>query len=236
MLRLSMNAEQIEVRKRDGEQRSIRLAMRRRVVVALAALAAVLVPLAALGASEDWWFLKSGGAPEPTAAPQVVKAGEWAGHAWRLIAYPSATDGLCFSITPTDSGDGGEGGAMGCAPFVGVERTPRSKSPKMTITFLTSSSEQLPAYIAGPVIEDASEVEIRLGSGDVVRVTTFAAPEPLQHVRFYATPLPPGSQANPLSPVGFLKSIAGLDATGTVVACLAPRTAADGTSSLSDCH
>jgi hypothetical protein len=236
MLRLSMRAEQIDVLEVDGERISIRLATRRRVVVASAALAAVLVPLAALGASEDWWFLKSGGAPEPTAAPQVVKSGEWDGQAWQLVAYQSSTDGLCFSITPTASGDRGEGGAMGCAPFVGVKRTARSKSPEMTITFLTASSERLPAYIAGPVIEQASEVEIRLGSGDVLRVPAFAAPEPLEHVRFYATPLPPGSEANPLSPAGFLKSIAGLDATGTVVACLEPRTGKDGSSSLSECR
>ena len=31
----------------------------------------------------------------PTSAPQVVKEGEWDGQPWQLIAYPSATHGLC---------------------------------------------------------------------------------------------------------------------------------------------
>lgn len=234
MLRVSRRAEQIDVLEHDVGRRSIRLARRRRSVVAFAALAAVLVPLAALGASEDWWFFKSGGAPEPTAAPQVVRSGQWHGQAWQMIAYPTAT-GLCFSITPTASGNRGEGGAMACAPFGSVQGTPRSKLPGITMIF-TRSSEWLPAYVAGVVIEQASEVEIRLGSGDVLRVPTFAAPEPLQHVRFYAAQLPPRSEPNPLSAEGFLKSIAGLDANGTVVACLAPDTAEDGSASLSNCR
>jgi hypothetical protein len=233
-----MTAEQVGFMKRGGERRPARFVIRRRLVLAFAVLAAVLVPLAAFGAANEWWFLRFGGTPVPTTAPQVVKEGEWNGHPWQLIAYPSATVGLCVSITPKDSRDTGEGGALGCGPFVGVARTPESKaSPDMTITFLAGdATEKLPAYIVGPVIEEASVVEVRFGDGDVLRVPTFAGPEPLQHVRFYAAQLPTDIQLTPRTAAASLRWVAGLDASGNVVACLAPKTAKDGISSVSACR
>lgn len=227
-----------DVLERAGERRSAGLVTKRRLVMVVAILAAVLVPLAAVGAANEWWFLKFGSAPTPTKAPGVVKEGEWDGHPWQLIAYPSGTDGLCFSVTPKRSTGVGEGGALACGPFAGVARTPETKeSPDMTITFLSgSASKELPAYIAGPVIGKASEVEIRLGNGDVLRVPTFAGPEPLQHIRFYATQLPSGLQTTPRRFPTFLKWVAGLDANGNIVACAAPLTAKNGISSLSDCR
>jgi hypothetical protein len=127
----------------------LRLPTKRRLIVALALLAAALVPLAALGAASDWWFLQDHG-PAPVSAPNVVKEGEWSGHPWQLTAYPSGTD-LCFSVTPAGSNADGSGGATNCAPFAGVP-TPETKgSSKMTITFLSGAAgTELPAYIAGP--------------------------------------------------------------------------------------
>ena len=206
---------------------------RRRIVIVSVVLAAVLVPLAALAATNDWWFLKFGGVPTPTHAPLVVKEGRWDGHPWQLFAYPSTTVGLCVSVTPKHSA--GEGAAMGCAAFAGIPRTPETKaSPDMTITYLSgSASAELPAYIAGPVIENASTVEIRFANGDVLRVPTFAAPEPLSHIRFYITPLPAADQTTPST---FPTWVAGLDTNGNVVACLAPLAANDGISPFSDCR
>ena len=217
---------------------TVRLVTKRRLILVVAVLAAVLVPLAAIGGASDWWFLRSGGAPIPTAAPQVVKEGEWDGHPWQLVAYPSATHGLCVSITPNDSRDKGEGGAMGCGPFVGVARTPESKaSDDMTITFLAGGgSERLPAHIVGPVIEEASSVEIRFGDGDVLRVPTFAGPESLPHVRFYAAQMPFNVRFTPGTAAAFPAWVAGLDANGNVVACLAPRAELEGVSARSDCR
>jgi hypothetical protein len=225
-----------DVLERAGERRSARFVTRGRLVMFFAVLAAVLVPLAALGAAHDWWFLKFGNGPTPTKTPVVVKQGEWDGHPWQLIAYASTTDGLCVSVTP--KGSAGEGAAMGCGTFAGIARTPETKaSPDMTITFLSgSASKKLPAYIAGPVIDKASAVEIRFASGNVLRVPTFAAPEPLSHIRFYATQLPAGDQATPRTLPTFLKWVAGFDANGNVVACLAPLTAKDGISPLADCR
>ncbi|MEJ7791160.1 MAG: hypothetical protein WKF65_04220 [Gaiellaceae bacterium] len=230
---------EIEVMERAVERRSVSLFTPRRLVLAFVVLAAVLMPVAALGAAKDWWFLRYGGTPVPTTAPQVVKEGEWNGHRWQLIAYPSATHGLCISFTPKDSGDNGGGGALGCGSFVGVARTPEAKaSPDMTITFMAAdATEQLPARIVGAVIDEASVVEIHFVDGDVLRVPTFAGPEPMQHVRFYAARLPANFRLTPENFTRVFPSwVAGLDASGSVVACSAPRTAKDGISSLSDCR
>jgi hypothetical protein len=241
ILRPSMSAEQTDVAERTGGRAWRRLPTRRRLVSALAALAAVLVPVAALGSANDWWFLKFGGTPVPTTAPQVVKEGEWNGHPWQLIAYPSATHGLCISITPKDSRVDGAGGAMSCAPLVGFARTPESGAgPDVAITLLAGAGgKKLPDHIVGAVIEEASVVEVRFGDGDVLRVPTFAGPEPLQHVRFYAAQLPTAMRLAPgtfAEFAEFLEWVAGLDANGTVVACSATRTADDGSSPLSDCR
>jgi hypothetical protein len=154
-----------------------RLLTKRRVILALALLAGALVPLAALGGASDWWFLQDGG-PTPVSAPDVVKEGEWSGHRWQLIAYRSTGVGLCVSVTPVGSDSGGSGGAMGCAPFAGVPRTVETRgSSEMTITFLIgAASSELPAYIAGPMIDKASTVEIHFGTGEVLRLPSNAGP------------------------------------------------------------
>jgi hypothetical protein len=228
-------ATEIDVMERAVEGHSVHW---RRLLFAFAVLVVVSVPLAAIGAANDWWFLNNGGAPVPTSAPQVVKEGEWDGQPWQLIAYPSATHGLCVSITPKDSGTAGEGGAVSCGPFVGFES---KASPATSITFLAGGgSAKLPAYIAGPVVAEASVVEVRFGGGKVLRVPTVAGPEPLHHVRFYVAQLPTEIQLTiqltPGTAISSLSSVAGLDPTGRVVACLAPQALAKtGVSSLSDC-
>jgi hypothetical protein len=214
----------------DGAGGSVRT--KRRLIIALAVLAALLIPLVAVGAVNDWWFFKNGYAPTPTSSPVVVKVGTWAGRPWELVAYRSTTDGLCFAVTATNSttpGAPGLGAAMGCAPFVGIARTKETKAtPEMTITYMSrAGNKQFPAYVAGPVISRASQVEIRFTDGQILRVPTFAAPTSLGRVRFYATPLP----THEFVP----KSVAGLDSNGNVIACLVPGKALDGISPLSAC-
>ena len=160
-------------------------------MVLAAVLAAVLVSLAAVRATNDWLFPESGSSPTPKQAPNVVKQGEWNGHPWQLAAwrsesqsarFPFTPDGLCFSVTARGFPAGGEGGDTSCVgAFAGIEPTPETKtSSEITITFLSgTASEQLPAYIAGPVIGKATAVEVRFGNGDVLRVPTVAAPERL---------------------------------------------------------
>jgi hypothetical protein len=218
-----------------------RLVSRRHLVVALVVVAAVLIPLAALADANDWWFFRTG-LPVPTSAPVVVTTGEWSGHPWELVAYPSESDGLCFSITPKPADGSSYGGAMTCGPFVGVPRTAATKvSGDMQITFLSGSwTSALPAYIAGPVIEQATTVAIRFEDGKTLRAPTVAAPHPLEHIRFYAAPLPldeyPAETLSGTRHVATITWLAGLDASGRVVACLAPATAKNGVSPLTDCR
>jgi hypothetical protein len=221
-------------------------------MVALALFAAALVSLAALDAASDRWFFQNHDST-PASAPNAVKAGEWSGHPWQLIAYRvhldraiSSAHGLCVSVTPAGSNADDSGGGTACSPFAGVPRTAETKeSSEMTITFLGgAASDELPAYIAGPVIDKASTVVIRFGTGEIPRLPTFGGPASLGHVRFYATQLPasipmpqPGQRIeNQLQPWPPINTLAGLDRDGNVVACLAPRAAVDGVSPLSDCQ
>jgi hypothetical protein len=230
----------------------LHLLPKRRLMLALALLAAALVPVAALGAANDWWFLQSHG-PKPVSAPDVVKEGEWSGHPWQLIAYPSGRVGLCVSVAPAGSTAGGReripfspppGGATSCAPFVGVPTAETKGSSKMTITALSgAASDELPAYIVGPVIDKASTVEIKFGTGEVLRLPTFRGAASLGRVRFYAAQLPatipmpvPGQRIEDQRSFIDIDTLAGLDSDGNVVACLAPRTAVNGISPASDCE
>jgi hypothetical protein len=239
----------------------LRLLTRRRLVLPPALLAAALVSLAALGAAGDWSFRQNDGPtpastpvvakgegsgdpfPSSESAPVVVKEGEWSGRRWQLTAYPSSGHGLCFSVAPLGSSLDGSGGAMSCAPFVGVPRTEETRgSSEMTITFLSGAARPgLPAYIAGPVIDKASTVEIQFGTGEVLRLPTFSGAVSLGRVRFYATQLPASirmPRPDPLiqNQATFINTLAGLDGDGNVVACLAPRTAVGGGSPLSHCQ
>ena len=238
---------------------------KRRLILALVLVAAALISLAALGAASDWWFpqnrgpdpvsapdvVKEGGSsprfqdgPTPGTAPDVVKEGEWSGHRWRLSAYTTG-DGLCVSMSPAGPNASGFGEATACFPFVGVPRTAATKgSSGMTITYLTGApSDELPAYIAGPVIDKASTVEIKFRTGEVLRLPTFSGEASLARVRFYAAQLPPtipmpvpGQRIDPERRFVDIDTLAGLDSDGNVVACLAPRTADDAVSPLSDCQ
>jgi hypothetical protein len=231
------SADWIDVLDRADVNRRAGLVTKRRLILMFVVAAVALVPLTALAAANDWWFIKLNH-PTPTHGPVVVKEGEWAGQKWQLIAYPATTDGLCMSMTPTASASTGEGGAIECSTFATVARTASTKvSPDMTITYLIGGrSKQLPNYIAGPVIDSAATVAIRFGGGQLLRVPTFGAPEPLDHVQFYATQLPASVEPPSMKTFRtFVKWIAGLDSNGKVVACLAPSTAENGISPLSDC-
>jgi hypothetical protein len=222
-------------RERSVHPRRSRLPSKRRLLVLLALLAAVLVPLAALGAVNGWWFFRAGSAPAPANAPVVVREGVWSGRAWQLIAYRSRTDGICFSLTPKGSEATGSSSALTCAPLVGVPRTADTKgSADLTITFLSgAASNLLPAYVVGPVVEEATSVEIRFVNEEVLRVPTFEAPTSIGDVRFYAAQLSRSAGSRAASRV---ERLTGFDDAGNVVACLVPRTLDNSGPSLADCR
>lgn len=75
---------------------------RRRTVLLVSVLAAIIAPLTALAAINHWWFLRAGnGLPRPAQKPVVVTRGSWSGHRWALVAYPSKpfNNGLCWGMT-----------------------------------------------------------------------------------------------------------------------------------------
>ena len=79
----------------------IRRLPRRRTVLTVLVVVAIIAPLSALAANR-WWFLGAG-LPRPTQKPIVVTRGSWAGHRWTLAAYPSYPSskgyGLCWGVT-----------------------------------------------------------------------------------------------------------------------------------------
>jgi hypothetical protein len=241
---LSWQADWTDVLRRAGQTQPSRLAQprrhlrKRRLIIAVVVLVAISIPLAALAAANDWWFLRNTRAPRPLSAPLVLKEAEWGSHTWQMSAYPSGTDGLCVAVTRKDLKDVG---AMGCSPFAGSPHTAATKAtPDMTISYLSGSDTGgRPLYIVGPVIDKASEVEIRFTNGQTIRVPTFSAPAPLEHIRFYATGLSdtvisPSPKSAPVSLIP--KWLAGLDTEGNIVACLVPARAKDGISPLADCR
>lgn len=194
---------------------------RRRILVPAIVVAAIAVPLAAVAASQSWWFFRFGSAPTPITDVKVVKSGTWSGQDWQLLAYLSATDGICFGITPAGSGTDGEGAGMGCAGIEGVPRTSESKPyTPLTITFMSASSGRFPTYIVGPVIDTATEVAIHLADGTVVRAQAFDAPDELGAIRFYATLLPDAPRTQELPPRTHIRKLVGFDRDGEIVACL----------------
>jgi hypothetical protein len=75
------------------------------------------------------------------------------------------------------------------------------------------ASDRFPAYIVGPVVEEAARVRVHLADGESVDIATVPAPDGLnESVRFYASSLP--CDAVP-------KQLIGLAADGSQVAELA---------------
>ena len=215
---------------------------KRRLIVALAALVAVLVPIVAVGAANDWWFLRVGGPFAPAGTPVVVQQSTWDGYAWQLVAYVSTRGDLCFGVVPAGSEPVTSSGAIACSPFVGITRADQTtEGEPLALTYLSGgfgTGDRHHDYIAGPVVDGASQVEIRLVAGQVLRLPTFPAPASVGNVRFY-TGLLPADVSIPRAPGPFsqvVASIAGLDGDGNVVACLVLSAAVDGVSPLSACR
>ena len=196
---------------------------RQRWLVAAAVAAAIVVPVAAatVAARSDWWFFASH-VPAAATPPVVVKSGTWDGKRWELVAYRTASDGICFSMTPSASAtSAGVGAAMNCGGFAPATPSGSPEGGPHGITYLSGSSPELPTYVVGPVIDTADEVVIYFANGDVLRTPAFDAPASLGAVRFYAARVPE-SVVRP--PIGHgetsLQKLLGLNKDGQVVACL----------------
>jgi hypothetical protein len=195
-------------------QRARRPLWKRSWIVLTAVLIAVLVPLAAIGSEENWWFLREEGmGPKPATDVVVVKSGTWNGYDWELVAYVSSTGGICYGIQPTRLGKPTAGGNLSCGP---------STISGSEAALGWGKGEQLTPYVIGAVSEKAEQVEIYFTGGQVVRTPTIAAPKALgSRVRFYATPFPSGVDFPGKSLSDPVEKFIGLDGEGKIVACLA---------------
>jgi hypothetical protein len=208
-------------------RRPLRLRGKGRLVVAIAVIAAVLIPVIAMGAENDWWFMRAGG--ESFNSPVVVTEGSWDGHPWQFVAVRSKSEGLCESLAWTEvSGSTPE--SLGCGPFIGFPAPRLAGAQDRTIRAGGGWSRGFPAYVLGEVIDSATHVEIRFQDGhDPVRLPTLAAPAPFEHVRFYVAPMPMKLQ-------GEIWETAGLDDSGNVVACISNDETHAGVSPISACE
>jgi hypothetical protein len=192
-----------------------RLTVRRRWVVLVAGLLAILSPLTAVATTNELWFFRDSGRdpgrPAPNQPPPLIlKTGSWEGHDWIVAGYRSEDGGLCFALFPSSRGFGG---ALGCGGFKaqGADGTGG-------ITFLSGGLSERFRWVVGPVVEDAERVVIHLADGEVLRVDAFDVPESLGAIRFYVAVVPMPETAEPRDTA--VVRAEGLAADGTVVACI----------------
>jgi hypothetical protein len=196
--------------------RSRKWLTRRRVAVIAIAVVAIATPLIAT-ASQDWWFLGISLLPEPTTDVVVVKSGEWDGKPWQLVAYGGEGSQVCYGVMPRSAGGStgeGQGGGLACIRIAGVPHESGSGEPRLGVMYLSHPSPALAAYIAGPIVDSADEVEIHLVGGEVIRTPTFDAPDELGSIRFYAAQLPETDSSG-----GQVQKLVGIGHDGEVVAC-----------------
>ncbi len=225
-----------DILRRSGERREQRAVPARRLLLAVAVAVAVLVPLAAVAAERDSWFMSQIGLPEPASEPVVVAEGTWSGHPWHVVAYRSRDRGLCWGIVAdlarlSDA-------SIGCGPFRGIPSAlPGPPDDDLTLSVGVGSSTSIPLHVYGPVVGEARAVEVRFTNGETLRLTTFPAPDSVGDVAFYAARLPDGvappeDDRIPWMPV---ERVTGYGGSGEVVACYVDARVAEGTP-LSDCR
>ena len=164
---------------------------RRKWLLLAAVVAAVLVPVAAatVAATNDWWLFHADHGLHPVTEPVVVQTGTWDGKRWQLVASRFAGNGIvgyCSSVMLYGSPPAvSSGGGGGCGGF--ITRPADAPAGPAGINFGSAESRGLPYWAAGPVVDTAVAVDIRFRNGDVLRVPTYAGPNPL--ATFVSTPL-----------------------------------------------
>jgi hypothetical protein len=214
-----------EVLERAGvhEASAVGPAWRNRKWLLLAAVvAALVVPVAAATvAVSNWsgWWPSQHNQFRPASEPVVVQTGSWDGTRWQLVAYreshTSNIDIYCFSVMLYGSSLTARPARAGCG---GIPTRPQdAPTGHAALLYGATESPGLPYWAAGLAVDSVVEVALHFRDGDVLRLPTYAAPESLGHVRFYATPIPQVPQSSGKSPI----KVVGLDENRAVVACLA---------------
>ena len=189
---------------RDAERE--RRARRWRLAAAGAlAAAVVLIPLAALGASDGWWFLGARHAPSPSGSVIVVKSVRTNGVPWALTAYQANSGALCVGLTPfppssrpTPPAGATTSAILSCVSLRGLRRLPAGAKPQW-ISFATAAATagkpgDSSRLVAGAAADGVTTVDVILGSGTTITTKTFPAPSALDlPARFYLVSAPPES-------------------------------------------
>jgi hypothetical protein len=153
---------------------------RRATLVAVFAAALLLVlSIAALAATNTWWFADSPTLP-PSQSPAAVIATFTRDNApWEFRAYKTA-GGLCFGVAPATASDRG---AVVCA----------SSAPAVHALggYVVSDDGNGDPWLAGVASDVVEIVEIQLSNGETLSAETMAAPPALADSRrFYLLKLP----------------------------------------------
>jgi hypothetical protein len=167
------------------------------------AAVALSVPLLAVGASSGWWFFAEGHAPLPSCPVTVVRTVSWHGTNWTLSAYRSATDGVCFAMTPGPTVNAETVGAgMNCSAVGSVRSTTDPTPPPLA--YLASSGRGQ-HWIVGAAVPSAS-IRVELADGRLLHAVPFTAPPGLRaRIDFFMALVP--CDATP-------RAITALDARG----------------------
>jgi hypothetical protein len=190
------------------------LARRRAMAFALAAIVVVGIPLAAVAASSDWWFLSDASAPKPTSDVVVVREGQWAGIPWSLTAYRSAGDKLCVALTPNGPDARPTTAGAGRTAAMACNTRPGQPNDERVIHFVASNdaaaSDAFPDFIAGVTTSAVVSVTVTGSDGHTLSTDTFSGPDGLGNdVRFFVAPLPAGD---------LLVAVSALDSSGQQIA------------------
>jgi hypothetical protein len=201
-----------DVLRRAGETKlSTRRRPRKRWLLAASLLLAIVSPLGAIAAGDEWGFFRSMSPPATT--PEVLQTGSWAGHGWELVGYRDERRGICFTVISTETPRTEQRGrAMACGGS--PEGHPRGSDGQggmgSLLAYVGGGPGVSQRYIAGPAIDGTRDMAIHLAGGDVIRTPTFDVPDSMGSVVFYAAPLPDTAE---------VVRLIGRAADGRVIAC-----------------
>jgi hypothetical protein len=193
-----------------------RLGRKRTLLLAFVA-AAIIAPLTALSALNNWW--SSAYLPPPAQKPIVVTRGLWSGQRWTLIAYPSHPTtngyGLCWGITfsrnpglaavpPQGSISAavmavpGVDASVTCDSIVGIDHwrhlpgtvpTVQTDESEFLSAPVATSAKRHPAWIAGVVVPSATHVILRWTAKPGRRPYRLVSPREVVRVATFAAPV-----------------------------------------------
>jgi hypothetical protein len=201
-----------------GHITSRRPPRRRLAILGVGAAIALLIPLTALAAVEQWWFFSGPiGAPTPVGDVVVVQSGVSNGTPWALTAYRTSSDDLCVGFAPNASASGptstpttnSTSTVLSCgASLNGLPASAGQPGGAHEVSFVESASTAS-EMLGGPAAANVARVEIVLTAGSPLLVDTFPAPAALDTpLRFFVADLVSS---------GTVQAIRALDSSGRVL-------------------